>query len=141
MARILLIDDDDGFRQMMKTALLKANHEVVEASDGLQGYDLFLEQPCDLIITDIFMPKKEGIHTILDFKTQFPDVKIIAISGGGVMAKNIDEDNVLQLIHKGMDSSEILELAEDFGADEVVAKPIVLKKFLNLIDDTMADIH
>ena len=128
MARILLIDDDVSFQKMMKTVLVKAGHEVVTASNGVQGYQLFILQPCDLIVTDIFMPEKEGIHTIFDFKSEFPDVKIIAISGGGIMAKNIDDD-VLQLLNKGMESTEVLQLASDFGADEVMSKPIIIKKF------------
>ncbi|MBT7889152.1 MAG: response regulator [Deltaproteobacteria bacterium] len=122
---------------MMKTVLVKAGHEVVTASNGVQGYQLFILQPCDLIVTDIFMPEKEGIHTIFDFKSEFPDVKIIAISGGGIMAKNIDDD-VLQLLNKGMESTEVLQLASDFGADEVMSKPIIIKKFLHLVDETMS---
>jgi len=137
MARILLIDDDVSFQKMMKTVLVKAGHEVVTASNGVQGYQLFILQPCDLIVTDIFMPEKEGIHTIFDFKSEFPDVKIIAISGGGIMAKNIDDD-VLQLLNKGMESTEVLQLASDFGADEVMSKPIIIKKFLHLVDETMS---
>ncbi|MBT4268451.1 MAG: response regulator [Deltaproteobacteria bacterium] len=122
---------------MMKTVLVKAGHEVVTASNGVQGYQLFILQPCDLIVTDIFMPEKEGIHTIFDFKSEFPDVKIIAISGGGIMAKNIDDD-VLQLLNKGMESTEVLQLASDFGADEVMSKPIIIKKFLHLVNETMS---
>ncbi|MBT4089023.1 MAG: response regulator [Deltaproteobacteria bacterium] len=137
MARILLIDDDVSFQKMMKTVLVKAGHEVVTASNGVQGYQLFILQPCDLIVTDIFMPEKEGIHTIFDFKSEFPDVKIIAISGGGIMAKNIDDD-VLQLLNKGMESTEVLQLASDFGADEVMSKPIIIKKFLHLVNETMS---
>ena len=137
MARILLIDDDVSFQKMLKTALVKAGHVVMTASDGQQGYELFIQQPCELIITDIFMPEKEGIHTIFDFKSEFPDVKIIAISGGGIMAKNIDDD-VLQLLNKGMESTEVLQLASDFGADEVMSKPIIIKKFLHLVDETMS---
>ncbi|MBT4638568.1 MAG: response regulator [Deltaproteobacteria bacterium] len=121
----------------MKTVLVKAGHEVVTASNGVQGYQLFILQPCDLIVTDIFMPEKEGIHTIFDFKSEFPDVKIIAISGGGIMAKNIDDD-VLQLLNKGMESTEVLQLASDFGADEVMSKPIIIKKFLHLVNETMS---
>ncbi|MBT4087510.1 MAG: response regulator [Deltaproteobacteria bacterium] len=137
MARILLIDDDVSFQKMLKTALVKAGHVVMTASDGQQGYELFIQQPCELIITDIFMPEKEGIHTIFDFRSEFPEVKIIAISGGGVMAKDIDED-ILLLIKKDMKSPEVLELAKDFGADEVMSKPIVISKFLHLVDETIS---
>ena len=53
------------------------------------------------------------------------------------MAKNIDDD-VLQLLNKGMESTEVLQLASDFGADEVMSKPIIIKKFLHLVNETMS---
>lgn len=137
MARILLIDDNDGFRSMLRTALERAEHHVVEASDGQEGYTTFKNGSFDLIITDIFMPVKEGIHTILDFKTEFPQTKIIAISGGGILANNVGDDDVLQLVNRTMSSQNILELARDFGADEVLKKPISIKRILQLIEYTM----
>ncbi len=139
MAKILLIDDDKSFRQMIKIALEQVGHEVLEAENGQIGYELFLQQPCDLIITDIFMPEKEGIHTIFDFYTEFPEVKIIALSGGGIMAKKIDfdDDDLVQIINSGMSSDDILELAGFFGAHKVMSKPLVIKDFLQLVDETM----
>ncbi len=83
MARILIIDDNDEFRDMLTTTIKRNGYEVVSASDGKEGIDLYREKPADLIITDIIMPNKEGIEVIFEFHKDFPDTKIIAISGGG----------------------------------------------------------
>lgn len=141
MAKILLIDDDDDFRKMLKTAMERAGHEVTEAVNGEDGHRIFAEHPHELVITDIFMPQKEGIHTIFDFRMAYPDLKIIAISGGGIMAKDLDEDDILQLVNSEMDSESILELATDFGADHVIAKPFNIKYLLQIIDEATAIIN
>ena len=138
MAKILLIDDDDGFRKMLKTAVEKEGHRVIEASNGEEGYRVFMEQPCDLIITDIFMPVKEGIHTIFEFKSDFPDTPVIAVSGGGIMAKKADMEDTLIMVNSTMNAEEILELASDFGADHVVSKPISIDGFLKAIDSLLS---
>ncbi len=83
MRRILIIDDDVQFCQMLRQMLERAGYEVVEASNGKEGIKLFREAPTDLVITDIIMPEKEGIETIIELKREFTNVKIIAISGGG----------------------------------------------------------
>lgn len=83
MARILVIDDDKDIRTLMLFELEAAGHEVRAAADGAQGLALQRASPADVVITDIFMPEKEGIETIRDLRDEFPLVKIIAISGGG----------------------------------------------------------
>ena len=83
MARILIIDDDNTFLDMLKDMIERNGYEVVSASDGDEGMDLYRKEPTDLIITDIIMPNKEGVELIFEFQRDFPDAKIIAISGGG----------------------------------------------------------
>ncbi len=84
MAKVLVIDDDPGFRRMIRMILARMRHDVVEAQDGNEGIDRFrVEQP-DLVISDIVMPNKEGIQTILEIRALAPDACIIAMSGGGV---------------------------------------------------------
>jgi CheY-like chemotaxis protein len=78
MALILIIDDDNQFRAMLREMLERTGYEFLEASDGKEGLKLYRENPTDLI-----MPEKEGIETIIELRRDFPDVKIIAISGGG----------------------------------------------------------
>jgi len=83
MKKILLIDDDEHFREMFAELLKRNKYQVIEANDGRYALELFQEHGPDLIITDIIMPEKEGIETILDLKKLHKDCKIMAISGGG----------------------------------------------------------
>lgn len=107
MARILIIDDDNLVRRMLRQVLEATGYEVVEAEDGTKGLEMNRERQSDLIITDIIMPEKEGIETIGDLKREFPDVPIIAMSGGGRI---------------GPDA--YLKMAKDFGAMRTIVKPI-----------------
>ncbi|HBG60600.1 MAG: hypothetical protein A2Y03_00820 [Omnitrophica WOR_2 bacterium GWF2_38_59] len=83
MARILVIDDDDDVREMLKELLERKNYEVVVASNGREGIDIYRQEPADLVITDIIMPEKDGVDTIYELGKEFPLLKVIAISGGG----------------------------------------------------------
>jgi DNA-binding response OmpR family regulator len=84
MAKVLVIDDDPGFRKMIRIILTRMFHDVVEAQDGNEGIDRFKAERPDLVISDIVMPNKEGIQTILEIRALAPDARIIAMSGGGV---------------------------------------------------------
>ena len=68
---------------MMEAMLRAEGYKVSVANDGEQGINLQRKQPASLLITDIFMPNKEGVETIRDFREEFPNVPIIAMSGGG----------------------------------------------------------
>jgi len=83
MARILVIDDDDQILRTLHQVLEMEGHEVVDTSNGKEGIKFFRENGADLIITDIVMPEKEGLETIMELRRDFPDIKVIAISGGG----------------------------------------------------------
>jgi len=83
VSHILVIDDDGDLCTMMQEVLQAGGYNVSVAADGDQGIALQRKQPASLLITDIFMPNKEGIETIRDFRAEFPDVPIIAMSGGG----------------------------------------------------------
>jgi YesN/AraC family two-component response regulator len=82
VAKILIIDDDAAFRKMFAEMLTRAGYSVALAVDGRQGIDLYRAAPADLVITDILMPEKEGMTTVLELQEEFPDVRIIMISGG-----------------------------------------------------------
>ena len=125
--RILVIEDDPAQRQLFKTALTNAGYEVLEATDGQAGLQLYRQQPCDLIITDIFMPQEDGLETIFDLRTHYAHVKIIAISGGGSWA------------HYGspLGADDALEMARKFGADHILKKPVKLQQLLALADELL----
>ena len=94
MARILVIDDELDVRSLVCRILQQVGHEVIEASNGNEGVRLFRENLPDVLITDIIMPEKEGIETIIELRRDFPNVRTIAISGGG---KTLDRDACLQM--------------------------------------------
>ena len=120
MAQILIIDDDDQLRLMLRKTLERSGYEVVEAPNGKEGIKRFREMPCDLVITDLIMPEKEGIETIVELKKDFPDVKIIAISGG-------DRSK----------PESYLNLAKQLGAKRVFPKPIDREELLNAVRELL----
>ncbi len=117
MARILVIDDEASIRTMLQQILERSGHEVAVAIQGEEGLTLCREHPVDLVITDIFMPEKEGIETILELRQQSPQTKIIAISGGGRAGK-----------------LDFLETAKNLGAHQTLAKPFERQEILDAVN-------
>ena len=108
--RVLIIDDDEAVRETLRANLEDCGFQVNEAIDGEQGFQLIDERnPPHVVITDIIMPRREGLETIAAIRKKFPDLKLIAISGGG-RSKTMD----------------FLELAEKVGAHAVLPKPLDL---------------
>ena len=122
MARILIIDDEPQIRSMLRLMLERVGYEVTEAPDGIEGIRRYRENPADLIITDLIMPNKDGIGMIIDLKKEFPKVKIIAMSGGGV---NRPEG--------------YLDGAKKLGATRTLTKPIDRDEMLNAVKETLKD--
>lgn len=118
--RILIIDDELQIRVMLRQALEKAGFEVGEAPDGKEGIDSFKRNRADLVITDIIMPEKEGIETIMAFRRIDPSVKIIAISGGG-----------------RIQSEDYLNIATKVGASCSFSKPFSIMELLSKINDLL----
>jgi len=83
MSRILVVDDDDRFRGIVQEMLSRAGYEVLVASDGQEGVDIYREQTPDLVITDVIMPEKDGAEVIFELQKEFPDIKMIVMTGGG----------------------------------------------------------
>jgi len=116
MARVLIIDDEDIVRVTLRQMLEKAGFQVEEAENGVKGLERQRAAPCDLLITDLIMPEKDGVETIIEFRREFPETKIVAISGGG-RTKNMD----------------FLKLAEKVGADGVLPKPFRRNELLEVL--------
>ena len=81
MKRILVIDDDGDIREILGEMLTDAGYEVVEASSGKEGVGLYRDVQFDLVITDLVMPEKDGLEVVMELRKDFPDVKIITLSG------------------------------------------------------------
>ncbi|MCP4291248.1 MAG: response regulator [bacterium] len=120
MARILLVDDDRQIRDMLKMTLERGGHEVVEAEDGVQAIEKYEPTQMDLVITDIVMPEKEGIETIMELRGIDPEVKIIAISGGG-----------------RINPSDYLNWARRFGVKHTFTKPVERNALLQAIEELL----
>jgi CheY-like chemotaxis protein len=84
--RILVIDDDDGVRDVIKLMLESGGYQVEAAASGYEGVELFRKGGADLVITDILMEGMDGVETIMELRLITPGVKIIAISGGDHVA-------------------------------------------------------
>lgn len=118
MARILVVEDNTSIREAMCEMLQQAGYETIAAENGRFAADIHRSTPVDLIITDLFMPDTDGMELIYQFRRDFPDVKIIAISGGGsrgwveqlVVAKNIGAQRALQ---KPFTGDELLSAIQD----------------------------
>jgi CheY-like chemotaxis protein len=120
MARILVVDDDGEIREVIKQILLRSGYEVTPAANGQEALDLQKANPADLIITDLIMPEKEGLETIMEIRRDYPSVKIIAMSGGG----KIGPDNYLKT-------------AKVLGAHMVLSKPFELGELLKAVKNLL----
>ncbi len=112
MDSVLIIEDDDFVQKMLKQTFERAGYKVATAENGLAGIKLYdsklnLLEPFDVVITDLIMPEMEGIETISKLRKRDPNVKVIAISGGG---RNKPED--------------YLHLARKLGAMRTFTKPV-----------------
>ena len=121
MPRILVIDDDSQVRAMLKQMLEREGYEVAAAPDGKVGMRDHQQNAFDLIITDLFMPEKEGLETIRELKQDYPGVKIIAISGGGRVRPD-----------------ELLDVAEKLGAERTFLKPIIREEMVNAVRELLS---
>ena len=122
MAHIIVIDDEEMVRATFRDLLEGRGYDVTEAADGDQGIKAFEARPAEVVITDILMPNKEGIETILELRRTKPDVKIIAVSGGG-----------------STQHADFLDMAKKLGADRVFAKPVDLNELADAVETLIGD--
>lgn len=118
--RVLVIDDDALVRSTIRRLLERADCTVFEARHGADGLSLIAGQPVDLVITDILMPEKEGIETILELRQNYPTLPIVATSGGDRTGNN-----------------EFLEMARMLGADRVLPKPFRSRELLDMVGEIL----
>jgi CheY-like chemotaxis protein len=122
MARILVVDDVEAIRQAMAIVLEKEGHEVVQAADGLDGIRRLREAPVDLLVTDVLMPGADGIEVIKAVRQHAPQLKVIAMSGGG----------------NQLPAGFSLKMAQAFGAKAVLYKPFENAELVEAVRSVLA---
>ena len=124
MARILVIDDDVQVRGAVRRILERAGHTVEDVGNGDAGLQAHRERPAELIITDIFMPERDGIETVRQLRRESPQVKIIVISGG--------------------DRTQTMDLRKDaelLGAARSLRKPFELSELVQAVGELLGESH
>jgi len=121
MARVLIIDDEEFIRLTLREALEADGHAVITAANGDDGLRKFAVEACDVVITDILMPEKEGIETIIELRKARPDVRIVVISGGA-----------------RVNSLDFLEVAKKFGAAAALRKPFAMTELCRVVNECLA---
>ena len=119
MTAILLVDDDDDFRASLKDVLEDEGYDIVEACNGEQGLDDYrvLAPAIDLVISDALMPGCDGLEMLKILKRDYPSTKVIIVSGGGKIDKNV-----------------YLTLAKGLEADAVLKKPVSTQELFATIN-------
>ncbi len=120
MARILVVDDEAAVRTAIRKFLSRSDHEVVEAADGETALTMYRKDPVDVVIMDIYMPVMDGIETTIRLKHEFPDVKIITVSGGGHMEK-----------------TKVLQREAGLGVVRTLAKPLHERDILDAVSQAL----
>ena len=120
MTKILIIEDDDEVRNLVKRVLIKEGHEIFEAADGVLGVSVFRKTDPDIVISDIVMPNQDGFETIEEILTIEPNTKIIVISGGGTRSPE-----------------RHFKHAKDIGAIKTLAKPFTPPDLVKVVEEVL----
>jgi len=121
VARVLVVDDEDLVRASLAAILRRGGHDVTLAEDGEDALRQFVPESFDLVITDIVMPRREGIETLLALRRLEPTLRIIAMSGSG-----------------GSDHGFYLKAAIALGADATLQKPFSVAELRAVVDEALA---
>ncbi|HPB12706.1 MAG: response regulator [Bacteroidales bacterium] len=120
MPVILIIEDDRDLREMLRSALLRKDYTVLEADNGKEALINFKPGVTDLVVTDLLMPEEDGLKVIMQMREMKPEIKVIAISGGGKAGPG-----------------SYLRMAKALGADSVFPKPFSVNDLVTRIDDLL----
>jgi CheY-like chemotaxis protein len=117
MPSVLVIDDEEQVRQLIRETLEPAGYEVEEAGDGREGLNRYRTKPADLVIMDILMPDQDGLESIMTLHREFPLSRVIAITGGSDMIGIMN----------------FLDVAKMLGARQTLQKPFEVKALLEAV--------
>jgi CheY-like chemotaxis protein len=120
MAKILVIDDNDDLRETIVSVLDDEGYDTLFAPDGASGVKVFGETRPDLVITDLIMPKSNGLDTIRDIKAIDPQARIVAMSGGSLISHEY-----------------YLDVAATLGAMHVLSKPFEIDELVRVVAECL----
>ena len=119
MATILVIDDEQSIRGLLREVLEKAGHRLIEASDGREGLLQYQKQPVDLVLMDLLMPDTDGLEATLQLTREYVDAKVIAMTGA-------------------QGDRNFLDVAKLFGARRTIAKPFDINALVQAVQEELA---
>jgi CheY-like chemotaxis protein len=122
MPSVLVVDDEDQVRQLIRESLEQAGYAVQEARDGKEGLDQYRKQAADVVIMDVMMPDQDGLESILILRREFPAARVIAITGGSDMIGILN----------------FLDVAKMMGARRTLQKPFELHALLDAVAAELA---
>jgi CheY-like chemotaxis protein len=117
MPSVLVVDDEDQLRQLIREILEQAGYQVTEARDGKEALLQYRLAPADVVIMDILMPEQDGLETTSTLRREFPNVKIIAITGSSEMIGILS----------------FLDVAKMLGAHRALQKPFEMQTLLDTV--------
>ncbi len=121
MIRVLVVDDDEAFRQTVCDLLLDGDFEILSAESGAQSFAVLRNQSVDIVLTDIVMPDEDGLEIVRKIKKMNPAPKIVAMSGGGRIA-----------------ATDYLEIARLMGASATIKKPFKRQELVDLLQQVFS---
>lgn len=118
---ILIVDDEAELCEVMDQVLSSQGYKVARAADGLEASRAIAHEHFDMVITDLIMPEKDGIQLISEMRKKHPEVRIVAMSGGGHVPRE-----------------QYLRIARGLGAHAVLEKPFTNQALLDLVSQTLS---
>ncbi len=122
MARILIIDDDESITSLLRTVFEREGYEVATARNGREGVRIFQAQPADLVVSDMLRPAMDGLEALKELRRIAPELKLIAVSGGGQRLK-----------------MDVLRVARLLGASATFEKPYRIDVLLSSVRQLLTE--
>jgi CheY-like chemotaxis protein len=117
MPSVLVIDDEEQVRRLIRDTLEEAGYDVQEARDGKDGLERYRTKPADLVIMDILMPGQDGLESIMTLRREFPASRVIAMTGGSDMIGILN----------------FLDVAKMLGASRTLQKPFEMQTLVDAV--------
>ena len=121
-AKILIADDDAGIRRVLTRMLTVEGYAVIEAGNGSEALELLERQGADVVLTDLYMPKVDGIELVIRLREIHPEVKVLVMSGGGYVP-----------------GADVLERVRRLGVLGVIAKPFSNEAVRDLVASVLRE--